>query len=491
ERQASHYVFLWITKLTGQKDFSTISCCPITDESSVYNNYFTIDRIIHQFCDRCERSWIEKIAAEASDAGSNIITPAMWKKYESEMARNNDATGIIFGIVCGSIILILTLIVLGPWIKGCLCPTLSFRKFYRKAREVKIDKVFPEELFLDQSRITTQRKMAEGAFGTIWKGSFRRSNGLNYEIAIKTIKVDEDTSREKDKELIDLLKREGVKMRGLDHKHVLSLKGIVEIDNNFCLVFKWMEHGSLNLYVKKNRNSLTLELLINFCRDIADGMEYLAGNNLIHRDLAARNCLLDDKMRVKVADFGLSRSHAQGGHFSKRNSILRNLPIPVKWMSPESLKFHFYDERSDVWSFGIVIWEIFSYGAVPFPKAPTEPSIFLQYIEKGNRPKKPQDMPENVHAIMKKCLDEDKWKRKNFNGIKTDFQSLLAEMSPPEGSNSTDGATPIPPVRNISMSSSSASWRPPTRRIDSVVTIGDGDFTEPPPPYSSLHSGYV
>jgi len=138
-----------------------------------------------------------------------------------------------------------------------------------------------------------------------------------------------------------------------------------------------MEHGSLNLYVKKNRNSLTLELLINFCRDIADGMEYLAGNNLIHRDLAARNCLLDDKMRVKgdfhtsclfseytlVADFGLSRSHAQGGHFSKRNSILRNLPIPVKWMSPESLKFHFYDERSDVWSFGIVIWEIFSYGA--------------------------------------------------------------------------------------------------------------------------------
>lgn len=199
---------------------------------------------------------------------------------------------------------------------------------------------------------------------------------------------------------------------------------------------KWMEHGSLNLYVKKNRSSLTPGLMINFCRDIADGMEYLAGNNLIHRDLAARNCLLDDKMRVKgnnrfsaefpaetrflVADFGLSRSHAQGGHFSKRNSILRNLPIPVKWMSPESLKFHFYDERSDVWSFGIVIWEIFSYGAgkipsvlpplfipflVPFPKAPTEPTIFLQYLEKGNRPKKPQDMPDKVHAIMKKCLE--------------------------------------------------------------------------------------
>ena len=91
--------------------------------------------------DRCERSWIEKIAAEASDAGSNIITPGMWKKYENEMARSSDVTGIVFGIVCGSIILILTLIVLGPWIKGCLCPTFSLRKCYRKAREVKIDKV--------------------------------------------------------------------------------------------------------------------------------------------------------------------------------------------------------------------------------------------------------------------------------------------------------------------------------------------------------------
>ena len=135
--------------------------------------------------DRCERSWIEKIAAEASDAGSNIITPAMWKKYESEMARNNDATGIIFGIVCGSIILILTLIVLGPWIKGCLCPTFSLRKFYRKAREVKIDKVhnhkttysFTAHRFFQKSSFSIRVELQlNGKWQKVLSGRFGRAH---------------------------------------------------------------------------------------------------------------------------------------------------------------------------------------------------------------------------------------------------------------------------------------------------------------------------
>jgi len=107
-----------------------------------------------------------------------------------------------------------------------------------------------------------------------------------------------------------------------------------------------------------------------------------------------------------VADFGLSRAkNDSAGHFSKRNSILRNLPLPVKWMSPESLKYQFFDERTDVWSFGIVIWEVMSKGAVPFPKAATDPNIFLQYLEKGNRPKQPANCPDEVFEVIKKCLE--------------------------------------------------------------------------------------
>jgi serine/threonine protein kinase len=93
------------------------------------------------------------------------------------------------------------------------------------------------------------------------------------------------------------------------------------------------------------------------------------------------------------------------GHFSKRNSILRNLPLPVKWMSPESLKYQFFDERTDVWSFGIVIWEIMSKGAIPFPKVPTQPELFVAYLEKGNRPKQPTNCPDDVYEVMKTCLE--------------------------------------------------------------------------------------
>ena len=87
-------------------------------------------------------------------------------------------------------------------------------------------------------------------------------------------------------------------MRDFDHTHVLSLKGIVDINGNFCLVFKWMENGALNSYVKKHKTTEFRQLL-KFCRDIADGMEYLASKNVYHRDLAARNCLLDDNLSVK------------------------------------------------------------------------------------------------------------------------------------------------------------------------------------------------
>ena len=88
-------------------------------------------------------------------------------------------------------------------------------------------------------------------------------------------------------------------MRDFEHKHVLSLKGIVEIKGNFCLVFKWMENGALNSYVKKNKSSISFRQLLSFCRDIADGMAYLAQRNVFHRDLAARNCLLDGQLLVK------------------------------------------------------------------------------------------------------------------------------------------------------------------------------------------------
>ena len=143
-------------------------------------------------------------------------------------------------------------------------------------------------------------------------------------------------------------------------------------------------------------------------------------------------------IKCLVADFGLSRAkNDQAGHFSKRNSMLRNLPLPVKWMSPESLKLHFFDERTDVWSFGIVTWEIMSRGAVPFPKAPGDPTLFFDYLKRGNRPKQPQNCPDDIFQIIKTCLEDDKWKRATFVELKAKFEGKLQEYpTPPPRTNS-------------------------------------------------------
>ena len=147
-------------------------------------------------------------------------------------------------------------------------------------------------------------------------------------------------------------------MRDFEHKHVLSLKGIVEIKGNFCLVFKWMENGALNSYVKKNKSSISFRQLLSFCRDIADGMAYLAQRNVFHRDLAARNCLvtLDSKERylVKVADFGLSRLIETT---SEVYTAKKGGKFPIKWTAPEAIAYNRFSVKSDVWSFGVLFWE--------------------------------------------------------------------------------------------------------------------------------------
>ena len=161
---------------------------------------------------------------------------------------------------------------------------------------------------------------------------------------------------------------------------------------------------------------------------------------------------------------------------------MRNLPLPVKWMSPESLKYQFFDERTDVWSFGITIWEIMSRGAVPFPKVATEPSLFLQYLEKGNRPKQPSNCPDDVFKVITKCLDMNKWKRYDFLELKSKFEELLLDY-------------PAPPPRHHSLNQSHAgSWRMPnsSSRHDSVITLTAAEIdADKPPPYASIHSNYI
>lgn len=415
------------------------------------------------------------------DGINNSRMDDYWREYEAK----RDITGVVFGAVAGSIILILLLIVLLPWLRNYLCPGLTFGYCIHKTKEVNVERAFDEELLLDDEKITVLKEIASGSFGTIYKGTFLRSNGAHYSIALKTIRVDVEKGREKDRDRLELLKKEGVKMKNFNHPHVLSLKGIAYIKDHFCLVFKWMDNGALNQYVKKNRN-LSKHQLLSFCADIADGMTYLASHNVFHRDLAARNCLLDANLSVKVSDFGLSRGKDDShGHFSSRHSILRNVPLPLKWMSPESIEHSFFDERTDVWSFGITIWEIFNFGSIPWNKVPTDQQRFIAHLKKGNKPKKTQSIPDDMYDIMKICLELNKWERKTFSELLVIFNTKLEEIEKAEKTNSK-----LLPRRT----SRAGTWKIPESfvkyRQDTVDLFNDRSVSivtnesEIPPPYS-------
>lgn len=159
-------------------------------------------------------------------------------------------------------------------------------------------------------------------------------------------------------QLSEMFIRESRTMRHFSHENVLQLIGVSKKDNGELLVVTpYMKNGSLLAYIREDTNVLTVFQLLNFGLDVAKGMEYLCNQKVIHRDLAARNCLLDENLVVKVADFGLSRDVYESNYYEPGEGTGA---LPVKWMAPECIKRDRQSYKSDVWSFGVLLWEITS-----------------------------------------------------------------------------------------------------------------------------------
>jgi len=251
--------------------------------------------------------------------------------------------------------------------------------------------------------------IGKGHFGIVFKATLYSSATDSYqEVAAKTLQQQGMMSSDDIRLFID----EALVMKDFNHPHVLHLIGVTfGSDGSPIVVLPYMANGDLNTYLRDDRNTPKVRNLIDFAIQIAKGMEYLASQKFVHRDLAARNCILDDQYRVKVADFGLYRGIYEKDYYRPQDKKL----LPVKWMAPESLESNTFTVKSDVWSFGVVIWELMTRGYPPYNDVGNWDMV--NYLRSGRRLLQPDSCPSGLYKIMLRCWEWDPDDRPPFSEL--------------------------------------------------------------------------
>ncbi|KAL4225932.1 hypothetical protein ACF0H5_013920 [Mactra antiquata] len=281
-----------------------------------------------------------------------------------------------------------------------------------------------KHLLIPNELLVIGEVVGQGHFGCVYKGYLQQPEEKNERIvACKTLQsmLSGNKPREMD---IKAFMKEALIMKDFSHRNVMELVGIcLGIEKLPLVVLPFMRMGDVLTYIRNVENIPTVKDLVVFGVDIANGMYYLSQLKFIHRDLAARNCMIDEDMTVKVADFGLSRDIYEKEYYS---SCDKKAQLPVKWMSPESLEFGLFTSKSDVWSFGVVLWELLTRGVNPYPTVNNWD--ILRFLKEERRLSKPDFCPEEMYGIMKSCWQWNPDNRPTFGDLTISIPDLLRRL---------------------------------------------------------------
>lgn len=297
-----------------------------------------------------------------------------------------------------------------------LCTRLNKPLPYNQAQkgvddyhDVDVDAFKKAGWVIPEAEVAILEKIGKGEFGDVMLATYKGES-----VAVKTMK-DIQTRR------TNLFLAEASVMTSLQHPNLVCLRGIIIMENpkgSLKIVTEYMSKGSLLEYLRsRGRQYVTKRDQIKFALDTCKGMEYLESQNVIHRDLAARNVLISETEHAKVSDFGLALHSF---------TYLKSGKLPIKWTAPEALRTQNFSSKSDMWSFGVLLWEIYSFGRVPYPRIAL--ADVVKHVERGYQMESPEGCANSIYDIMMQSWALVPEKRPSFGEVKIKLELLQKEV---------------------------------------------------------------
>ncbi|XP_029025027.1 tyrosine-protein kinase SYK isoform X2 [Betta splendens] len=281
---------------------------------------------------------------------------------------------------------------------------------YADPDELRSSKVDRSHLYLEDG------VLGSGNFGTVMKGIYKMRK-TEKTVAVKILKNDDDNPAVRDEML-----REANVMQQLDNPYIVRMIGICEAEN-LMLVMELAELGPLNKFLQKNKQT-SMKNITELVHQVSMGMKYLEEHNFVHRDLAARNVLLVTQHYAKISDFGLSKAVAEDQNYYTAKCHGK---WPVKWYAPECINYFKFSSKSDVWSFGVLMWEAYSFGQKPYKGL--KGNDVMQMIESGKRMDAPLNCPEEMYELMRTCWTYKTEERPGFSVVEPRLREYYYDIA--------------------------------------------------------------
>ncbi|XP_058471153.1 tyrosine-protein kinase Lck isoform X1 [Solea solea] len=263
-----------------------------------------------------------------------------------------------------------------------------------------------DEWEIPRESLKLERRLGAGQFGEVWMGIYNNDR----KVAIKNLKMGTMS--------VEAFLAEANMMKNLQHPRLVRLFAVVTQEPIY-IVTEYMENGSLVDYLKTTEgSSVAMNILIDMAAQVADGMAFIEQRNYIHRDLRAANILVSHELICKIADFGLARLIEDNEYTAREGA-----KFPIKWTAPEAINYGTFSIKSDVWSFGILLTEIVTYGRIPYPGM-SNPEV-IQNLERGYRMPKPDNCSDGLYNVMDECWKESPEDRPTFEYLRSVLEDFF------------------------------------------------------------------